>query len=313
MGNQPSDFGRAVTALLEYLSRQGYAFVTVTPSTHARVIERRGDNAAKNLRDAFGWNLPFDKDLLSPDLFASLYAAEVVRPNNALWLSNVRVASLNGHLFVHSAYPTREEDAVFFGPDTYRFSSAVLRRLRTAEPITRAADIGCGTGAAGILIARTHPKADVVLGDINERALQFAAVNAAAANIANVSIHHSDILAQLPGDFDFIVANPPYMVDAAQRAYRHGGADQGTELSLRILDAALGRLLPNGSGLIYTGAPVSDGEDIFRTGVERVFSKHRATWTYDEIDPDVFGEELDQPAYLNVERIAAVVLEFRKG
>ncbi len=313
MGNKFSDFGRAVTALLEYLSRQRYGFVTVTPATHARVVARRSDKAARTLRDAFGWNMPFDKDLLPPDLFAMLHVAELVEPNDALWLSNVRVGSLDSYLFVHSAYPTQEEDAVFFGPDTYRFASAVLRRLRTAQSITRAADIGCGAGAAGILIAQSNPKADVVLGDINKRALQFAAANASAANVANVSIHQSDILAQLPGDFDFIVANPPYMVDATQRAYRHGGASQGTELGLRILDAALGRLVPKGSGLIYTGAPVSGGKDIFRAGAESIFSKHRATWTYDEIDPDVFGEELDQPAYLNVERIAAVVLEFRKG
>ena len=29
---------------------------------------------------------------------------------------------------------------------------------------------------------------------------------------------------------------------------------------------------------------------------------------YEEIDPDVFGEELENPAYAEVERIAAVVL-----
>ena len=313
MGNQSSDFRRAVTALLEYLSRQRYGFVTVTPSTHARVVARRRGKAAKTLRDAFGWNMPFDKDLLPPNLFAMLHADEVVRRTDGLWLSNVRVASLDSHLFVHSAYPTQEEDAVFFGPDTYRFASAVQRRLRTDQSITRVADIDCGTGAAEIQIAQSNPKADVLLSDINKRALQFAATNAAAANVANVSIHYSDILAQLPGDFDFIVANPPYMVDVAQRAYRYGGASQGTELSLRILEAALERLIPNGSGLIYTGAPVAAGKDIFRAGAESIFSRHRATWTYDEIDRDVFGEELDQPAYLNVERIAAVVLEFRKG
>ena len=31
-------------------------------------------------------------------------------------------------------------------------------------------------------------------------------------------------------------------------------------------------------------------------------------WTYRELDPDVFGEELDKPGYERVERIAVVAL-----
>jgi release factor glutamine methyltransferase len=276
------------------------------------VISRFGDNAAENLREAFGWNMPFGADLLPPDLFGALWRAEAITPLGAMWRSNVRVSSLQGHLFVHSSYPTSEAEAVFFGPDTYRFTSAILRRLHTIGEITRVAEIGCGTGAAGILIARYRPEAQVFLGDINSRALQFAEINAAAANVGNVSIHQSDIFSTLPGDFDFIVANPPYLVDPAQRSYRHGGGATGTELGVRILEGALERLARGGTGLIYTGAPVRDGVDLFRTSAEAVLSSGGAAWTYDEIDPDVFGEELERPAYADVERIAAIVLEFKK-
>jgi hypothetical protein len=31
-------------------------------------------------------------------------------------------------------------------------------------------------------------------------------------------------------------------------------------------------------------------------------------WTYREVDPDVFGEELGHGAYVDAERIAAIVL-----
>jgi hypothetical protein len=31
-------------------------------------------------------------------------------------------------------------------------------------------------------------------------------------------------------------------------------------------------------------------------------------WSYAEVDPDVFGEELETPAYADADRIAAVVL-----
>lgn len=39
----------------------------------------------------------------------------------------------------------------------------------------------------------------------------------------------------------------------------------------------------------------------------------RLSWKYEEIDPDVFGEELDTPAYAGIDRIAAVLLVARKG
>ena len=35
-------------------------------------------------------------------------------------------------------------------------------------------------------------------------------------------------------------------------------------------------------------------------------------WRYEELDPDVFGEELEVPAYRQVERIAAVLLTLRR-
>ena len=262
MGDKSSAFERAVAALLEYLTEQRYSFVTVTPATHARVIARFRNKPAETLREAFGWNAPFAADLLPTDLMSGLRQAEVITPSGAMWCSNVRVSSLGGHLFVHSSYPTSEADAVFFGPDTYRFTSAVLRRIQSVEGITRVADVGCGTGAAGILIGRNRLEAEIFLGDINPRALEYAAINAAAARVDNVSICQSNILAQLPGAFDLIVANPPYLVDPSQRSYRHGGRAMGTELGLRILQASLERLAPNGTGLIYTGAPF-----IVQTGV----------------------------------------------
>jgi hypothetical protein len=36
------------------------------------------------------------------------------------------------------------------------------------------------------------------------------------------------------------------------------------------------------------------------------------TFDYEEVDPDVFGEELERSAYDNVDRIAAVFLNIKK-
>ncbi|HYJ82431.1 MAG TPA: methyltransferase, partial [Allosphingosinicella sp.] len=58
----------ALLFLLEGLAKAGYRFVTVTPETHRRVIERSAGRTAGNLRDVFGWNLPFEQALLPPRL-----------------------------------------------------------------------------------------------------------------------------------------------------------------------------------------------------------------------------------------------------
>jgi hypothetical protein len=58
--------------------------------------------------------------------------------------------------------------------------------------------------------------------------------------------------------------------------------------------------------ILYTGAPVVSGEDRFLAVLTRAFAATSRSFHYEEIDPDVFGEELDQPCYAHVDRIAAV-------
>ena len=301
----------ALCALVGYLQAQDYAFITPTPLTHARVLRRHG-GAAADLRDAFGWSRPFEKSLLPEAIFEALQEADSIAPEGANWRSRVRVSSLEGMLFVHSAYPTEAADAVFFGPDTYRFVAAIKRDLAHCGEAARVVEIGCGSGAAGIFIARERPGANVMLADINQRALDFAAVNASAAGVANTHVAYSDILTDLPGAFDYVVANPPYIVDPAHRSYRDGGGLWGADLSLRILQQVTERLSAKGCALIYTGAAIVAGRDVFKHEAARLLASPHLDWTYEEIDPDVFGEELDTPAYAEVDRIAAVALRLTK-
>ena len=51
-----------------------------------------------------------------------------------------------------------------------------------------------------------------------------------------------------------------------------------------------------------------DGHDLFRDAVVPLLRDAEIEFRYDEIDPDVFGDELDMPGYEEVERIAAVSL-----
>jgi hypothetical protein len=67
----------------------------------------------------------------------------------AVCRSLVRVSSLSGRLFLHSAYPTEAEDSVFFGPDTYRFARFVEASAEELETPRHLVDLGAGAGPAG--------------------------------------------------------------------------------------------------------------------------------------------------------------------
>lgn len=291
------------------LQAEGYRFVTPTPLTHQRVNGRRENALANDLRGVFGWSRPFEAALFSAAELAELQQSGIIEQESERMRSTLRWSSLGSLLLAHSAFPTDDSDAVFFGPDSYRFASLIEDYLRQRfTPVCRAVDIGCGSGLGALLVARARHDAEVLAVDINPRALRLTAVNAELAGVTNVSVYHSDVLDGVEGEFDLILANPPYMNDTQQRAYRHGGGALGEHLSLRILKEALTRLALDGTLLLYTGVAMVAGRDPFLEAARTLLSSDAYGWTYEELDPDVFGEELEKPGYEQVERIAVVSL-----
>ena len=293
--------GAPLLAIGRWLQGQGYRFTTVTPETHRRVNARSGPS--RSVRDVFGWSRPFEPSLLPQEIVEGLRRANALVERDGALVSRVRFSTLGTGLYVHSAYPTVDEDAVFFGPDTYRFCAALARGVARA---TRVVDVGCGSGVGGLSLADRVER--IVLTDINPQALEIARVNAELAGVLDrVELVEGNLYSAVTGPVDLIVANPPYLVDAGRRTYRDGGAELGTQLGIRMVTEGLSRLAPGGRLMLYTGTPVVDGVDRVRTALERVVQGRSIRWTYEEVDPDVFGEELEQPDYAAVERIAAVV------
>ncbi len=308
-----------LAAVGRWLLAQGYRFTTVAPATHARVNARPGNRQAQDLRGVFGWSRPFARGLLDRDVLDWLQEAGLVRAERAdggLLRSQVRYSTLRDQLYVHSAYPTVSEDAVFFGPDTYRFvqllESELLRSpLRSGARIL---DIGCGAGPGGIAatLASRAASPALVLADINPMALVHARANAALAGVSRVAYAQGDLFSPVEGAFDLIVANPPYLVDAAARIYRHGGGALGAGLSERIVTEGLPRLSPGGRLVLYTGVAIVDGVDPLLEVLQPLLRANGWQFSYRELDPDVFGEELDTPAYAGADRIAVVALVVRR-
>lgn len=301
-------------ALLAHLQRNHYRFTTVTPLTHERVLKRRTGQLASTLRDAFGWNLPFRKELLPSDLLENLLQRNVVSKDGNQYRSNVRVSTIEDQSFLHSSFPTLQEDSVFFGPDTYRFVRFMKDAL-LANPLNshaRVLDIGCGTGAGGWMVSKFAGGVQLVLNDINETALKFAKLNVEAnsrSDANRVEYALGDSLTAVHGSFDLIIANPPFLVDPEARTYRHGGDKLGRGLALRMVKESLPRLNVGGRMLLYTGVAIVHGVDEFHEDLKNLIPADKFQTTYEEIDPDIFGEELDQPAYQTTDRIAAVGLE----
>jgi len=294
----------ALLDVLAALKARGYSFVTPTPATHARVVKRPGRRQARSLTDILGWSLPFDDDAIEPELLALLRAADAVERRDGKLRARYRVSSLHGHLFLHSAYPTEAEDSVFFGPDSYRFADFIRAELGDCEG-ARIVDIGTGAGVGGIVAADACPQARVVMTDINPKALRLARINARFAGI-DAELIETDGLSDVADPIDVAIANPPYIIDPKGRTYRDGGDMHGGRLSLDMAREAAARLTTGGRLILYTGSAIVNGRDELHEALEAAMREAGCTLHYRELDPDVFGEELERPEYGDVDRIAVV-------
>lgn len=297
-----------LAALLDHLKGCGYHFITPTPATHARVLARTPEREAADLRDVFGWNLAFDPALLDSELYALLRAADaLVSVGGGLEKSRYRVSSVEHDLLLHSAYPTDDANAVFFGPDSYRFADLIRTELDGLPPRdgARLVDIGTGSGVGAIVAAGARPDLRITMTDINAHALRLARINAKAAGIAAQYVHGAN-LDGVEDPIDIAIANPPFIIDPIQRHYRDGGDMHGAGVSYQMAAAALDRLSPGGRLILYTGSAIIKGHDSFREALSELAAQRGCAIRYGELDPDVFGEELATPAYQDVERIAIV-------
>jgi release factor glutamine methyltransferase len=122
----------------------------------------------------------------------------------------------------------------------------------------RIADICTGCGCVAVALAHERPAAVISASDISLPALVVARRNAARHGVGDrVTFTHGDLLDDVAGTFDAIVANPPYVIDRAGPALQpevrdhepsvalFGGID-GLTLVARLVEAAPNRLRPGG-------------------------------------------------------------------
>ncbi len=106
--------------------------------------------------------------------------------------------------------------------------------IKTYRPAGRTVlDLGCGYGAIGLFIKALYPDQTVCLSDINERAVDYAMLNA-SKNRLDVKVIKSNLYSSLDGIvFDDIVTNPPLAA--------------GKQLITGLIEQAYYHLNPNGA------------------------------------------------------------------
>lgn len=101
----------------------------------------------------------------------------------------------------------RIEPGMAFGTGTHETTSLCLRLLLQQNLVDcRLLDLGTGSGILSIF-AKMAGAASVMATDIDEDALKTARANAALNGQQEIDFRHSDLMEEVEGDFDFIVAN----------------------------------------------------------------------------------------------------------
>ena len=105
-------------------------------------------------------------------------------------------------------------DVLIPRPETELLVELALERIPENES-WRIADLGTGSGAIALAIAKERPACRVIATDISPAALQVALGNAERLGIRNVEFRLGDWCSALHGErFDMIVSNPPYVASA---------------------------------------------------------------------------------------------------
>ncbi len=124
------------------------------------------------------------------------------------------------------------------------------------ERPVRVADVGTGSGAIAVALARAAPLAEIWATDTSPAAIALARLNAWRAGVSErVHVLDGDLLAPVPGGLDIVLANLPYLPLADRTSYPDlvgepleavFAAGDGYGPYRRLLAAAEERLLPGG-------------------------------------------------------------------
>jgi release factor glutamine methyltransferase len=151
----------------------------------------------------------------------------------------------------------------------------------------RIVDVGTGSGAIALALAKELPSAEIHATDISSAALEVARANAARHELTRrVTLHQADLLAGLPpGGFDLVVSNPPYVGESEEdqvqlevRKFEPRGAvfagPTGLEIIERLIPQAQQALRPGGWLVFEVSGTIADRVSELLSGWDEVAIKN---------------------------------------
>jgi len=161
-------------------------------------------------------------------------------------------------------------DVLIPRPETEILVEEVLgtcRAFSLDEPVIL--EVGTGSGAVGVALARELPGARIVATDISPAALEVAERNARLNGVRErISFLCGDLFGPISGEFDIITSNPPYIPEGEFSRLPLGvrgfepfvalvGGPEGTEFQEALIKEAPGYLKEGGWLLMEIG----DGQE----------------------------------------------------
>jgi release factor glutamine methyltransferase len=146
--------------------------------------------------------LEFERDLAEPEL-APLRELVRRRGQNEPLQHLLGTVEFCGNIFLC------DKRALVPRPETEDLVELVESRIVNRE--SRIVDLGTGSGVIALSLAAKFPDAEIIATDISDDALLLARENAVRLGTARVQFLKSDLLENIDGKFDLIVANLPYI------------------------------------------------------------------------------------------------------
>jgi 16S rRNA (guanine1207-N2)-methyltransferase len=107
------------------------------------------------------------------------------------------------------SYGIASRPGVFSWQEVDPATRLLLEQLDAGAP-RRIVDVGCGYGIIGMVLASRWPGAEVTLVDVDALACDCARETLRLNGVQNAQVVQGDLLRELPGAYDLIVANPPF-------------------------------------------------------------------------------------------------------
>ena len=106
----------------------------------------------------------------------------------------------------HLIYTT---DHGVFSRQRLDFGSRVLMDSIDIGNAKSMLDVGCGYGTMGIALKSVHEDLQVLMTDVNKRAISLAKENIKCNNLEGIDVIESDVYENVHDTYDLVISNPP--------------------------------------------------------------------------------------------------------